>query len=121
MGVIVICAADGVEAGMSVVGHGAQVVDGNVAADHGVERGGESTGIGNRSVEVEVGYHKAGVDAGVGASCADNRHLSPHDLGEGILDDRLHAYGIGLRLPPVEGRAAVGQTHEIAGHQSFSR
>lgn len=121
MSVIVICAAEGVEAGMGVVGHGTQVVDGNVAADHGIERGDESTSIGNRSVEVEVGYHKAGIDAGVSAPSADNRHLTPHDLGEGIFDDRLHTDGIGLRLPPVEGRAAVGQTHEIAGHQSFSR
>lgn len=108
-GIVVVGARGGVEAGVSVGVNGYDALDGYVAPHERVERSHEAVGVGNRLVGVEVGHHHPGVDAGVGASGSGHGRWAAHDGRERFFDGLLHGVGVGLALPSVEGRAAIGE------------
>ena len=63
---------------------------------------------------VEMAYHDAGVDAGIGASGPRYLHLMPKYARQTFLQPLLRRHAVGLDLPTVVGRAVEREGEEIA-------
>lgn len=105
--VIFIGTRGGIKAGMRLLFNRQDVVDGYVARQESVEFLGQEREVGNWLFPLKVGYHHAGMHAGIGASGSHDRYGFAEQGGERLFQELLYRNSVGLYLPAIEGGAVV--------------
>ncbi len=127
---VLVGAPQGGEAGVEVLGHLGHRVDDEVVvvADRqhspqateqrgltGPVRAGDEL-LHRRGGQVDVDDLPPGVDAGVGATGDDGRHLLAGDPGQALLQSRLHGAQMRLLRPTVEVGALIAEVDAESRH-----
>ncbi len=110
---VLVGAAGGVEAGVSVVMNRCDAADGDVCRQQSIEAVNQAVDVVDGLLGVEVRDHQPGVHAGIGAARSSDGSGHAQQSGHRFLDDLLHRRVMGLHLPAMVGRPPVAQTHEI--------
>lgn len=81
---------------------------------------GVKEGLGGQAGEgEEVGFLAGGVDARVGATCAEDVNLVADNAPDGLFDGVLDGSETGLSLPAIEGGAVVGEGELEVAHPNW--
>lgn len=113
MDIVAVHAAGGGEAGMQVVGHEADAADGNILRQQLVELIAELLAV-NGAVNVEVGHHHAGMNAGISTPCACHGNVTTEQQRQRSLQLLLHRVAVGLNLPAVIACTIVAESNKIS-------